>query len=654
MIGKLLNDRYKIKEKRGSGGMALVYEAQDILLDRKVAIKMLRPEFVSDEDFINKFRHEAKAVARITHPNVVSIYDIVESEDSLYLVMEYIEGKDLKSLIKDRGQLSVVEALDIANQVTAGVEVAHENNIIHCDIKPHNILITDNNQVKVTDFGIARAVSSSTMTITDTIMGSAHYFSPEQAQGKEINTYSDIYSIGVVLYEMISGQVPFKGESPISVALKHIQKEPKELNELMPSIPAEVNNLVMKTLTKDPKNRHESATQLREDIVKAIKNIEVSEKYKPDDKTDEGSQTKVLRRSDIKKEGLEKNKTEDEIDKKDLTKKTDSDKSYFTPEKKKKSKLNRWVIWALVVVIFASASVFGLVYFFKVYTEVPIVKVPNLVEREFSEAEDIAAQQGLSLQQSEEAVFHNEIEEGYIVSQEPKAGERIKQTRNVVVTVSKGPKIVEVPDFSNRPLREAEVVLDNLGLTLKNISYEYSEQLRENFVISQTPEPGSEIEINNQVELTVSKGPQPIMVTMPPLSGVEKDRAFNLIERNGLQVGQLNYGKSTRYVDGLIMNQQYEAGQEVPENSTVNLGISTGLVNNGNFEEHKTNIGINIVGNNEQEIKIVVNDSNGEEIAYQKTHNPGQYVNETIYSVGPTVLEIYRDGELIKSQEIGT
>ena len=650
MIGKLLNDRYKIKKQRGSGGMALVYEAQDILLDRKVAIKMLRPEFVSDEDFINKFRHEAKAVARITHPNVVSIYDIVESEESLYLVMEYIEGKDLKSLIKKRGQLSVVEALDIANQVTAGVEVAHENNIVHCDIKPHNILITDNNQVKVTDFGIARAVSSSTMTITDTIMGSAHYFSPEQAQGKEINTYSDIYSIGVVLYEMLSGRVPFKGESPISVALKHIQKEPKELKEVFPSVPEEVNELVMKTLSKEPEDRQESASQLREEIIMAIKNIEASDQFKGEKTGEEGSQTKILNKSDIKKEGLEKEK---EQDKKVNSKTSKTDKSFFTPEKKKGFKLNKWVIWALVVVILASASVFGLVYFFKVYTEVPIVKVPNLVEKEFSEAEDIAAQQGLNLEKSEEAVFHNDIEEGYIVTQEPKPGERIKQTRNVVVTVSKGPKIVELPDFNNRPLREAEVILDNLGLSLQEVSYEYSEQYRENYIISQSPEPGSETEINTQVELVVSKGPQPIMVTMPSLLGVDKERAFNLIQRNGLKVGKLNYGESTRYEEGLIMNQQYEAGENVPENSTVDLGISTGLVNKGDFQEHKTNIGINIVGSNNQEIKIVVKDSNGEEVAYQKTHSPGEYVNETIYSVGPTVLEIYRDGELIKSKEIG-
>ena len=646
MIGKLLNDRYKIERQIGSGGMALVYEAKDVMLDRKVAIKMLRPEFVSDEDFINKFRHEAKAVAKITHPNVVSIYDIVEGENSLYLVMEYIEGRDLKSIIKQRGKLSVVEALDIANQVTAGVEVAHKNNIIHCDIKPHNILINNNNQVKVTDFGIARAVTSSTMTITDTIMGSANYFSPEQAQGKEINTYSDIYSIGIVLYEMISGQVPFEGESPISVALKHIQKEPKNLIEISPSIPIQVNKLVMKALSKEPKDRHKNAAQLREEIVKTLKEIEIKDKVTDKDSiNDDNNKTKILKKSDISQNNKTKDKKESNI--KDIS----NNRDYKTKKDKKSNKLKKAVIWTVILVLLASTAVFGVIYFFKVYTEVPIVKVPDLSKTEISEAEDIASQQGLSIEVSEE-VFHNDIENGYIVTQEPHSGERVKQTRKILVTVSKGPKVVEVPDFNGRPLREAEVIIENLGLQIDEINYEYSEILSENHIISQDPVPGSEIEINNPIKLTVSEGPKPEMVLMPSLIGLQRDRAFELIQQSGLEVGRLSYNDSTRYDEGLIISQEYTGGEEVPDGSSVNLQISTGLVNNGGFEEHSTNIGINIVGTDQQEIKIVVNDSNGEEIAYQRTHNPGEYVNKTIYSVGPTILKIYRDGQLIKEQEI--
>ncbi|MBS3810320.1 MAG: Stk1 family PASTA domain-containing Ser/Thr kinase [Halanaerobiales bacterium] len=647
MIGKLLNNRYKIKEKKGSGGMALVFKAQDILLDREVAIKMLRPEFVSDEDFINKFRQEAKSVARITHPNVVSIYDIVEGEDSLYLVMEYIRGENLKSIIKKRGRLTLVKALDIANQITAGVEVAHKNNIIHCDIKPHNILITENNKVKVTDFGIARAVSTSTMTITDTVMGSAHYFSPEQAQGQEINTYSDIYSIGVVLYEMITGEVPFKGESPISVALKHIQNEPKELKEVLPSIPEKVNELIMKTLAKDPEKRHDNATDLREEIVETLKYVKSEPGFNKESKNSKKSETKILKKSEIKSKSLENKKNNAKSNR------STNNRNYYTPDKKQSSKLNKWIVWVIVIMFLFSAAAFAVIYFFKVYTEVPIVKVPDLLEKEYNEAVDIASQQGLSLQKSGEEIFHNKIEEGHIVTQEPSPGERIKQTRKIVVSISKGPKVVEVPDFNNRPLRDAQVILENLGLSQEQIEYEYSEQIRENHIISQSPEAGSQIDVNTKIKLIVSNGPSPIMVKMPSLLGVEKDKAFELIKNKGLNVGRLNYSESTRYDENLIFYQQFSAGEEVPENNEVNLGISTGLINNNNFEEHKTNIGINVVGSDKQEIKIIVKDSNGEEVVYQKVHSPGQYLNKTIYSVGPTVLEIYRDGELIKSQEIG-
>ncbi|MCF8009346.1 MAG: Stk1 family PASTA domain-containing Ser/Thr kinase [Halanaerobiales bacterium] len=644
MIGKLLNDRYKIKEKRGSGGMALVYKAQDILLDRVVAIKMLRPEFVSDEDFVNKFRHEAKAVARITHPNVVSIYDIVESEDSLYLVMEYIEGNDLKSIIRKRGKLTVAEALDIANQVTAGVEIAHKNNIIHCDIKPHNILITSKNQVKVTDFGIARAITSSTMTITDTVIGSAHYFSPEQAQGQEISTYSDIYSIGIVLYEMLTGQVPFKGDSPISVALKHIQSEPRNLKDINPKIPDRVNNLVMKALSKEPKDRFSNTSILRKELIQALKNIKIKDsKIDTLEIESKNNKTRVIDKNELR----EKSKVVNQ----DKIKKNKTRLSANNQNKNKKYK--KVIIWTLVLIIFFSASIFGFFYFLRTYTDVPIVKVPDLIGVSYKEATDIGSQTGLTVVKSEEEVFHNEVKKGHIISQEPIPGERVKQTRQIVVTVSKGPKLVQIPNFEGRPLREAEVILDNLGLILGEVEYEYSEEIDQNYIISQSVEPETETEINTEIYFVVSKGPQPNMISMPNLLGIKKDRAFDIIVNNGLEVGMLNYTKSTRYDEGLIISQQFEAGENVPEKSNIDLTISTGLINSGNYTEHQTNIAINIVGSNQQEIKIVVNDSNGEEVIYQEVHNPGQFINKKIYSVGPTTINIYRDDQLIKTKKIG-
>jgi len=296
MIGKVLNERYKIIKKLGKGGMAVVYEAEDLILDRKVAIKMLRSEHVSDKSFIKKFHHEAKAVARLSHSNIVSIFDIGQDGDLHYLVMEDIEGENLKDIINRRGKLSSAEALDITNQILSALRVAHKNDIIHCDIKPHNILITLDKKVKVTDFGIAKAVSATT-TMTDTIMGSAHYFSPEQAKGGEIKAHSDLYSVGVVLYEMVTGEVPFKADSPISVALKHINEKPKRPIEINSKITNQMENLIMKALSKDPDNRFNNAEEMNESVLSILQKLKSKDDKDSTIVLSDAGDTKILKKS---------------------------------------------------------------------------------------------------------------------------------------------------------------------------------------------------------------------------------------------------------------------------------------------------------------------------------------------------------------------
>lgn len=275
MQAKILNDRYKIIEEIGRGGMAIVYAAEDTLLERRVALKMLRSEYKSDAEFTRKFRQEARAVAKLSHPNVVSIYDIVVDEERIYLVMEIVEGENLKDLIKRRTKLSPAEALEIAKQIASALSVAHANQIVHCDIKPHNIILDKELEVKVTDFGIARAVNNSTIQMTETVVGSAHYFSPEQAKGGEIKAHSDIYSLGVVLYEMTTGELPFRGESPISVALKHIQQTPLEPKEINRELTEAVNDLILKAIAKDPAARFQNAVEMRHQITYCLKNLKM-------------------------------------------------------------------------------------------------------------------------------------------------------------------------------------------------------------------------------------------------------------------------------------------------------------------------------------------------------------------------------------------
>lgn len=658
MQGKILNNRYKIIKEIGRGGMAIVYSARDTLLERTVALKMLRPEYKSDAEFIDKFRQEARAVARLSHPNVVSIYDIVVDDERIYLVMEIVEGKTLKDIIKERNKLSIAESLEIARQIAAALSVAHGNQIVHCDIKPHNIILNDDMEVKVTDFGIARALSNSTVKVTETVVGSAHYFSPEQAKGGEIKAYSDVYSLGVVLYEMTTGELPFQGESPISVALKHIQQKPVEPSHINSDIPEEVNKLIMKAIAKDPADRYQDAYEMRQQITYCLKNLKNKGKKQTKKEKFNADETKVMKKPDFSflnnsdhKQNNTNHKNTDKLQKNKNESKAGAENSDSKAENNNKYKKPLFIIAGIL--LFFLVSIGGVLFFFNQYTNVPIVQVPDIEGKSLSEARNMASEVGLSLLENEERVFSEELAENYIVNQQPRPGERIKQSRSINITVSKGPQLIKIPDFIGSSLREALIELDNLSLKSGDIQYIFRLSEEPGTVINQIPAAGAEVEKNSEVTLFVSRGERNISVRMPDLTGLEQAEAVNLIREKGLNVGQISVESSNRFIDGQVISQSIKAGEYLPRGIAVDFVISRGSTNSSAEDFHSNRISINVTGSERREVRIVIEDDNGEEQVYQAVHEPGDNIVRDIQSQGETELRIYFDDQLIKSESFG-
>jgi serine/threonine-protein kinase len=658
MQGKILNNRYKIIKEIGRGGMAIVYSARDTLLERTVALKMLRPEYKSDAEFIDKFRQEARAVARLSHPNVVSIYDIVVDDERIYLVMEIVEGKTLKDIIKERNKLSIAESLEIARQIAAALSVAHGNQIVHCDIKPHNIILNDDMEVKVTDFGIARALSNSTVKVTETVVGSAHYFSPEQAKGGEIKAYSDVYSLGVVLYEMTTGELPFQGESPISVALKHIQQKPVEPSHINSDIPEEVNKLIMKAIAKDPADRYQDAYEMRQQITYCLKNLKNKGKKQTKKEKFNADETKVMKKPDFSflnnsdhKQNNTNHKNTDKLQKNKNESKAGAENSDSKAENNNKYKKPLFIIAGIL--LFFLVSIGGVLFFFNQYTNVPIVQVPDIEGKSLSEARNMASEVGLSLLENEERVFSEELAENYIVNQQPRPGERIKQSRSINITVSKGPQLIKIPDFIGSSLRKALIELDNLSLKSGDIQYIFRLSEEPGTVINQIPAAGAEVEKNSEVTLFVSRGERNISVRMPDLTGLEQAEAVNLIREKGLNVGQISVESSNRFIDGQVISQSIKAGEYLPRGIAVDFVISRGSTNSSAEDFHSNRISINVTGSERREVRIVIEDDNGEEQVYQAVHEPGDNIVRDIQSQGETELRIYFDDQLIKSESFG-
>ncbi|TCO78983.1 Stk1 family PASTA domain-containing Ser/Thr kinase [Marinisporobacter balticus] len=550
MIGKILGDRYEIIEKIGGGGMALVYKAKCNLLNRYVAVKILRREFTSDEEFIQSFRKESQAAASLSHPNVVNIYDVGNDENDIYyIVMEYVKGKTLKKIIKERGPLSTNEIIDIGKQISLGLQHAHNNHIVHRDIKPHNILITDDGRVKVTDFGIARAVTSSTVTNTGNIIGSVHYFSPEQARGGYIDEKSDLYSLGIVLYEMATGKVPFEGESPISVALKHINEDiipPSLINEY---IPEALEDIIMKATQKDQSKRYNSTKEIHEDLEQTL--IQPGGSFVKFEEDDD-SPTQVI--PVIKNEDIQLN-------------------DGFESKKSKKS--NRTIVLGAIATAFVLAILFtGLVFYLKDKLIIPEKAIPSVIGKSYEEGKNNLENLGFGVELAAER-NSDQYEKGYIIEQDPVAGEIRKAGYTLKLTVSKGPELVEVPSFTNKNINEIGYMLDNAGLEEGKVQYDYN-ALPSGIIISQSPEARKEVAKGSEINFVVSQGPEIRTILMPNLVGEMIEKAKNTLETSGLKLEKIEEKFDDTVEKDIVISQSVKAGSEIEERKVINLVVSKG------------------------------------------------------------------------------
>lgn len=560
--GHLLSERYRIKQRIGGGGMANVYLARDIILDRDVAIKVLRPEFASDPEFIERFDREAQAATSLSHPNIVNIYDVGDEDDILYIVMEYVDGMTLKEYILEHGPLDVATALDIMEQLTSAIHHAHMNGLVHRDIKPQNILIDRRGKIKVTDFGIAVALSATALTQTNSILGSVHYLSPEQARGGKATKKSDIYSLGIVFYELLTGKVPFSGHSPVSIALKHLQDETPSVREFNSDIPQSVENIILKATAKDPFHRYQSAAEMEEAIKRALDPDVLNEpKFTPP--VEPGEETKAIPIiTDLPEQFPEEDHEE--------TTMIHQPKKTPEPEKKEKPKKKRRRKILLVVSIVLFVLIGTILAAFLLSSPKDVV-IPDLVGYEYEEAKEILEE--LNLTVNKELIHSDEVEEGHVVKTDPGAGRTVKEKSTVDVYVSEGKEKVAFPDFVGQNISQVERLLADEYKEVRYYEVVSDKPIGE--IVNQIqPAPGTEVIPSETVVIfEVSGGPKKI--ALGNLIGLTVEQAKDYAERNKLKL-EVSQDYSDTIEKGKISKQDPAPNTEVTEGSTIKVTESLG------------------------------------------------------------------------------
>ena len=558
--GQKINDRYEIEKLIGEGGMANVYLARDTILDRRVAVKVLRGDLAGDEKFVRRFQREALSASSLSHPNIVEIYDVGEDEGNFYIVMEYIEGKTLKQLIKKRGVLSLSETMDIMLQLLDALASAHDSYIIHRDIKPQNIMIKDSGLVKITDFGIAVALNSTELTQTNSVMGSVHYLPPEQASGKGSTIRSDIYSLGILMFEMLTGKVPFNGDSAVEIALKHMKDPLPSVREINPVVPQSVENIILKAAAKNPKNRYHDVRQMAEDIKTCLDEERQNEekitfKYPETDFSD-------TRKIDSLKE--EKRETKDE---KPVAKQINED------EKINKSNKNKITLISYIIAVFV-ITLFLIIIVIPKLSSSKEVKVPDVYGMEISKAEDMIRKSGLKIESKEKA--SDDVSENLVIETSPSKNRYVKEGSKVIIYYSSGSKKIEIEDYVGKNAYEIKAKLELLGISViieekevtDSVKYEGKEQL----IIEQSVSKGEKLAPGERLTLYIPK----ILSTYPDM--VEEswtlDRVEEFCKKYGLTLQTPSYKETDEVEEGIVLAQSPKAGEEIFEKDKVKIVLS--------------------------------------------------------------------------------
>lgn len=647
MIGHILDNRYKILEKVGTGGMASVYKAQDILLDRIVAVKILHAKYGNDHDFVVRFRQEAQAAAKLSHPNIVNIYDVGYDEHVHYIVMEFVRGETLKEYIEKHGHLPINTALQITFDIGEALENAHANGIVHCDIKPHNILVTETGRIKVADFGIARAINS-VENGDHTVLGSVHYFSPEQASGGPVDERTDIYSLGVVMYEMMTGVVPFQGDTAISVALKHVQDDiplPTKYNRRIPRL---VEQVILKAMAKNPDDRFQSIGEMMSELRLSQGFVNNSRGAIP-----------IISKNNFGTPKLQPLKEEEEAE-----------------EPKKKNPFSRLVdsvsSHSQKTIIIAMLGVFLIAFVWAFFSfgnfwSTQDITVPDVTGKQVEIARKILKDKELNVSVKE--VDSDEVPVGEVISQTPSGGAVVKANRTIYLTVSRGNKgsSILVPDLRSLTVDEAKKTLKEVGLDVGQVTYQDSSQYADGSIIDQDPAAKKKVTKGTKINLVVcqksedEKAKEAAKKEAPDTSGMTLDNAIKALESAGYTVGNIgNYDSSKDNKQATVSSQSARGGNVVDLNVTYpaasgseSQSESDGSANNSepSGTPHYGTVNISVPsGASNQHVQIVVSDDNGSRTVYDQTHRGGDSISQSVSGTGKTRVQVYLNNSLVQDQ----